>query len=183
MAQPPMVEAQKIKRPRSKVGIILIAAFIFAGVLTTFIYFVTRPKGVEIGELDVLKNPGQGIVEVDAKAGDKLYFRFDTLHIMDGSGGSTSQQRQRSILNNLRESTVVIETAVAGGASRSTSCPAYDSTMTSSTSTSTSYKMTGVNLACEVPIETAGRYGVRARVNWKQGLPVAEAKLEVRKSN
>jgi hypothetical protein len=177
--QQPMVEAQKIKRPRSKIGIIVIAAFLFAAGLCTFIWLLTRPKGKEIGELDVIRNPGQGIVEVDAKAGDKLHFRFDTLRVMGGGG----QQRQKYILNDLRASTVVVETAVAGGVPRSTTCPAYDGTMTSSTGTSSSYEMTGLNLACEVPIESAGRYAVRARVNWKPGMAVSEAKLEVRKAD
>ena len=185
MSNTPAVEAQRVKRPRSgRFFLILFGVIIlFSAGLGAFIFFVTGAKGSKVGEsIDVLKSPST-VAFVDAKANETLYFRFDTI-VIDASasaGSAQSRQRERSMQEDLRASTVSIDVALEGQPPRSVTCPAFNGTMTMSSLSSSTYTLGGVNLECSLVLTTAGHYAVRANVAWKPGSKVTEAKLEVRK--
>jgi len=159
--------------------VIAIVVSLFTTGLTVFIFVVVRPKGTPIGQIDVRDPKLVTQVDVDAAPGEKLYFRFDSIEVVPPPGASPD--RQRDAREAIRESTVTVVVLDSRGASRSVTCGAYSGTSTTTVSSPRSFSMSGVNIDCVMPIETAGHYVVRASVAWRPAINVSEAKLEVRK--
>lgn len=163
--------------PRSKVVVgVVVAGLGAAGLIAILLWAIDRntSRGVPVGRVD-LKTPGAALL-VDLAAGDALHFRIDALFV---TPPGSNRERKSELDLRLRSSTLTVQVADAGGATRETSCAAYFGAGHQGDVAATTIEKSMVT-ECTLLAVTPGRHTVRPSVAWDGSLVVQLASVEVR---
>ncbi len=175
-AGPPM----KKKTSSVLILVIVIASVGFAVGLGILIFFLVRPRGAKVGEMNL--TAANATTLVTAKVGDSLFFRADiSMEVTRLSLDDAARDRAADAL--LSKSTLTVRATSPAGKEKVSTCAIYKGRAVSSTATSGTYSRSGMLNDCVIAIDQAGAWTVRASVVWAPTLVLRSASLETRRES
>ncbi len=150
----------------------------FAVGLCVFIFYMVRPRGERVGDMN-LNDPLAGIV-VNGKAGDSLVFRVDASIGVPRMSLLSDDEIERQASAQLRKSMLTVRAAAPSGAERVAACPVSNGRASSTSSTSGTFSRSGVLNDCVILLNEPGPWKVRGAIAWSSDLSLHSATLEAR---
>jgi hypothetical protein len=175
----PASRAATPNKPLRVVAVAITAVSVaFAVGLSVFIYYMVRPRGDRVGDIN-LADPLASLL-VDGRRGDSLVFRVDAgLRVPRLSLMSDDALEQRAS-TQLTRSMLTVRAFGPNGSEGAATCAVYRGRATSTTSTPGTFARSGMLNDCVIPIQQSGQWSVRGSVAWHPELTIDRAALEVR---
>ena len=90
-------------------------------------------------------------------------------------------RREREVDRGLDNSILTVRATSPTGVERTTTCPVYNGTSFSTTTTPGRIARSGMLDDCSIAIDAAGRWTVQGSVVWASGLSISSATFELRR--
>lgn len=175
--QPPTPSPQKSSK--LVLGAIAFVCVLFAAGLGAFVYYMVRPRGELVGAVS-LGEP-QAALRVDGKPGDTLVFRVDASIGLPRLSLQDDDQIERRASQQLQSSLLTVRATAPSGKERSSTCAVYKGRAMSTTTTPGALSRSGMLNDCNILLDEAGAWQVRASVAWSSDLTLRSASLETRR--
>lgn len=155
----------------------IIAALAVGFVAAIFVW--TRPRGEKIGEVDLMARDAS--VAVEARAGDRLFFRADVAARLPLVSLIDDEHLEQEATTQMSKSKLTLHARSAAGVEKVASCSLCNGRSSTTAITSGRISRSGMLNDCVIDIDAPGPWTVDASVEWSDGLKVERARLETRR--